>query len=248
MSCDIKLLYEKFLEIKRMGWIESKRKGSTGVGYTFEELLNKPEENFPIPDFNGIEIKTCRKYTRRDIHLFTCTPDGDYLFPIKRIVKILGYPDKVLKDSKIFNLSFSGDKYTDIGIFKKGKIIVNRKEKKLDFFVIKNDGRIVNIYTSWSFEMLEEKLNLKLKYLARIIADSKRINDIEYFNYRKIKFYKLKDFDTFISLIENGYIQVCFNIGIFRDGNRKGKIHDRGVGFSINEKDINLLYDEINIE
>ena len=34
------------------------RDGPGGVGYTFENLLGKAEENFPIPDFKGIEIKT----------------------------------------------------------------------------------------------------------------------------------------------------------------------------------------------
>ena len=245
---NIKLLYKKYITIKNYGWVKSMRKGTTGIGYTFEELLSKPEENFPIPDFNGIEIKTGRKCTRRDIHLFSSAPDGDYLFPVERILKYVGYPDKEFRNAKIFNMNFNAKKFKKIGIFKEGKIFVNWKEQKIDFIARKIENKkYFNIDTSWSFKMLEEKLNLKLQYLARIIADVKVIDGIEYFNYQEISFYKLKDFNTFINLIESGYIEINFNIGVFKSGPRIGKIHDRGVGFSINERNIDMLFDKINL-
>ena len=247
MNKNFLLLYEEFLKIKNMGWIKSMRKGSTGIGYTFENLLNKPEENFPIPDFNDIEIKTGRKFSKKDIHLFCANPDGDTLFPNDRILYYLGYPDKDIASTKIFNMNFDAKNYKNIGIFKEGKIFVNRKEKKIDFIARKIDGKFFKMETSWSFDMLEHRLNLKLKYLARITADVKRINDEEYFKYDKIVFYKLKNFETFITLIEKGYININFNIGVYKSGIKKGKIHDRGVNFSIKEKDLNLLFDEIDI-
>lgn len=246
---NIKFLYNKFIEIKNMGWIESKRKGNTGVGYTFEELLNKPEENFPIADFNGIEIKTGRRHTRRDIHLFSTAPDGDFLFPNERILKYVGYPDKTFTDVKIFNMNFNAKNFKKIGLFKEGKIVVNREKQKINFIARKFENKkYFNIDVSWSFKMLEDKLNLKLKYLARIIADAKIINGVEYFNYQKITFYKLKGFNTFIDLIEKGYIDINFNIGVFKSGPKIGKIHDRGVGFSIKEKDIDMLFDRLTLD
>ena len=57
--------FEKiFNEIKEMNWVETKRNGPTGVGYTFESLINLEENSFSIADFNGIEIKTKRYNTR----------------------------------------------------------------------------------------------------------------------------------------------------------------------------------------
>lgn len=248
MKENIKELYKKFLLVKNMGWIKSKRNGTGGIGYTFETLIGKPEENFPIPDFNGIEIKTCRRNTGRNVHLFTAAPDGDFLFPNERILKYLGYPDKQMPKTKIFNMNFNAKGYKLIGWYKEGKIIVNRKQEKIEFIAREIYGKKFPIDTSWSFKMLEDKLNLKLKYLARIIADVKIIDNTEYFHYNQIKFYKLKSFDSFISLIEKGYINISFNIGVYRDKDKKGKIHDRGVGFSINRKYLNLLYDEIYID
>ena len=247
MTEDIKNLYKKFCFIKDMGFIKSKRKGSTGVGYTFEELINKPEESFPIPDFNSIEIKTCRYQSRQAIHLFTATPDGDFLFPIKRIIDILGYPDKDIKTSKVFNFSFNGKSYSNIGYHKRGKIVVNWKDEKIDFIALDLVNNNLNVDVSWSFDLLQEKLNMKLKYLAIIDTDSKFINGEEYFHYCNIRFYKLKDFDTFISLIEKGYINVCFNIGVFKYGPKMGQIHDHGVGFTLSKKYIKMLYDEIKV-
>lgn len=43
---DFLLLKSKFNYIKSLGWIRSLRSGSTGVGYTFGNLLRKDEDFF----------------------------------------------------------------------------------------------------------------------------------------------------------------------------------------------------------
>ena len=60
----------KFLEIKNKGWIKSVRNGSTGIGATFEYLLGMEENNLEIPDYNEIEIKTKRNYSKSYTTLF----------------------------------------------------------------------------------------------------------------------------------------------------------------------------------
>ena len=77
-------LLVEFLKIKNKGWIKSLRKGPTGIGYTFETLLGKPEETFPIADYRGIEIKVKRKYSKGTITLFNAAPDNE-LFITKQI-------------------------------------------------------------------------------------------------------------------------------------------------------------------
>lgn len=68
------LLSEKFKEIKKEGYIESTRKGFTGVGKTFEDLIGKKEDRSDSPDFNGIEIKTKLGYKKSFVTLFNATP------------------------------------------------------------------------------------------------------------------------------------------------------------------------------
>ena len=62
-----------------------------------------------------------------------------------------------------------------------------------------------------------------------------------------MKLYKLKDFDTFIDLLNKGIIRVSIKIGVFRDEKRFGKIHDHGTSFGIQEQNLNKLYDLINV-
>ncbi len=245
MKENVNELYEKFLKIKNQGWIESKRKGPTGIGYTFEELINKEEENFPIPDYKGIEIKTTRKYSNRNLHLFTATPDGDYLFPIKRMLNILGYPDRENKEYKILNVGMNAKEFTYIGFYKKVKLFVNRKEEKIEVIATNDKGIPKEVNTSWSFEFLKQRLHLKLNYLAIVEAESKMINDKEYFYYNKIKFYKFINFENFIDQIEKGRIIVTFKIGVYKSGTKIGQIYDHGTDFSIDKKEIKYLFDNI---
>ena len=169
MGKDMENLINEFNRIKKMGWIESMRRGSTGIGYTFETLLNKEENDFPIPDYNSIEIKTMRLKSKRNIHLFNATPDGDFLFPIERVLNNLGYPDRKEKKYKVFNWEIESKDYTKIGYYKKATIRVNREKRKVDLIAYK-DGKQLKLDTSWSFELLKEKIELKIKYLALIRA------------------------------------------------------------------------------
>ena len=60
---NIILLNKKFDTIKNE-WKKSMRLGTSGIGYTFEQLIGKGEDNFPIADYNGIEIKTIHNYIK----------------------------------------------------------------------------------------------------------------------------------------------------------------------------------------
>ena len=80
---------------------------------------------------------------------------------------------------------------------------------------------------------------------AFIRASSRIIDGNGYYYYNSIKFYKMKSFEVFLSLIENGVISITFKIGYYKTGRRMGEIYDHGTDFSINANDITALYDEI---
>lgn len=245
MNNSIDNLKEKFETIKKMGWVESKRKGPTGIGYTFETLLGRNENNLPYYDFEDIEIKVHRKKSSSPIHLFSATPDGDELFPIKKIVDKIGYPDKINPKHKVFNVTITGKKYTNLGYYKKLKIKVNYFKRKVDLRVVNNMNEKYNLYVSWSFDLLKDKIKYKINKLAIINADVKVINGKEYFKYNNITFYQIKGFNHLIKLIDDGLINVTFKIGVFRDGPRKDQTHDRGTDFSIKQENLELLYNLI---
>lgn len=247
MDNDIESLIKDFNRIKKMGWIESLRRGSTGIGYTFETLLNKEENSLEIPDYGSIEIKTKNKLSKMPIKLFCATPDGDKLFPTKIIREEFSYPSKKNKDIAVFNGIIKAKSFTRIGNRYLFKLKVDRISNTVRLIVIDANFHLICDDISWSFDMLKDKLTRKLTYLAIISADRKFEHNSVFFRYQSIVFYQLKDFDTFISLIEDGTIKICFAIGTYKNGPNIGKTHDHGVMFEISEDDILKLYNIIYI-
>ena len=241
---DLVLLKPKFIKISEQGWIESKRNGTTGIGYTFEYLIGKEEESFPIPDFGTIEIKTRFRNAKTDITLFNVTPDGDYLFPMKRIYEKYSFPSMSDPNFNVFYANIS-TKARHAGKNFKFKLLIDRKNQKIRVIAIDRDWKSYDTKVSWSFDFLKEKLERKLKYLAIIKANCKNYNGKQYFHYNQINFYMLKDFNTFINLIENGMIKTTFMIGVYKTGVKKGQMNSHGVGFDIAESNLEKLF--INI-
>ena len=234
-----------FIEIKNKGWIKSKRKGSTGIGYTFESEINKEEDSLPIPDYKDIEIKTMRFYSKRKIHLFCSVPDGDYLFPLKRVIKTLGYPDKDNTELK-FNQALNAKDYTEIGHYKRAKLVINDKEQKIDIVGFKGNYWLpLKIDVSWSYKSIREKVEQKIRYLAIIKALSKIENENEYFKYYKVNYYELKSIDHFFKALEDGIISISFTLKCNKNFDDENRIYSHGVSFTINEKDIETIYKKI---
>jgi len=64
----------KIAQIKGMGYVQSHRKGPTGIGKTLEDLLGITENNIAGPDFAIYELKTGRKDSVSMVTLFTKAP------------------------------------------------------------------------------------------------------------------------------------------------------------------------------
>ena len=101
--------------------------------------------------------------------------------------------------------------------------------------------------TSWSFDMIKEKLERKLSYLCLVKMDKSFWQNQLYIRYTKDTYYKLRDFDRFIDLVENGTICILFRIGVFKTGKRKGQMHDHGTGFCISMNQLELLFEKLQV-
>lgn len=242
----MKELKEKFEVIREKGYVKTSREGATGIGKTFEDLIGKEEDHEETPDFKGIEIKTKELGTPNEyITLFCASPRGPHEYETHYLVDKYGYPDAIFENKKVLNRSiYSGDL---------------RGNKY--FFTLKNDYRrmiiklkIIDNFLEtledeiyWTYYDLETKLYRKHRYLALVKAVKRNIKGETYYKYYDIKFYKIKNFESFLSLVEEGKIRVNLRIGIYRSGKREGEIHDRGTAFQIRESDLLKLFDEINI-
>lgn len=233
MNENYKELKKIFNDIKNIGWVEAHRKGNTGIGKTFEDLLNKKEDNLALPDYKGIEVKSQRNQTNSMITLFTKSPD--YPIGVNTILRenfgniSSEYNNKKILHTTInalnFNTHVSGNNF---------KIIVDRNLKRLVLQVQSNETKEI-IYENayWSFENIQHALEYKLKYIAVVGADEKVENSKNYFKYTDIMLFTGLTLEKFLEAIEKGDILVDIRIGVYNSGKNKGKTHDHGTGFRI---------------
>lgn len=236
----------KFNKIKNIGWIKSIENTKGGAGRTFEYMLGNQENSLEIPDYNGIEIKT--KLSKKNIYttLFNCKPESCYYMETERLKNKYGYADRDFPNYKVLNNSVFCNFKTLIGNNIYFQLKVDRIQKKVFLTTFNINGEIIeNNVTYWDFDTLEEKLYRKLKTLAYIKVAVKFQNNQPYYKYYKMNLYKLKNFDNFINLIEQGKIRVTFKVGLYKSGPKKGKTYDHGTGFDIKECDLLQLYDKL---
>lgn len=242
------LLKDCFLKINSMGWIESKYKGSGAVGRTFEELLGLPFNEFEIPDFNGIEIKTRRYNSKSYISLFNAALDGKMLFQTKIVVDKYGWPSKLYPATKILYCDINGEKFSYVGMKYIMKAQLDYNDMCIYLNVFSKNGVPISLKEyCWSFELLEDKLKRKLNFLALVLAENKFVNGKEFFFYKEIKFYKLVSFNKFCELISLGLIKISFKNGVYKNGKNCGKSYDHGTSFSIQKNDLDKLFSTVEV-
>lgn len=239
-------LRKKFTEISKKGYIKGICKGYSSIGRTFEDQLGLNENEFGIPDYNGIEIKTRRTYSKSAITLFNATPDGDELFEIERLKNTFGYPCKKDRKYKVLYIEAYGNKLSFAGIKYQYRLEVDREKEKIYLCVYNRDNELIEKKVSWSFKYLQERLMLKLNYLAVVNVWNKKNDNSEYFKYYKLSFYKLYSFENFIDLIEAGVIKITIKVDIHTGENNYGKTYDHGCGFSISEGSLTKLFKKLN--
>lgn len=237
-------LNKEFNRIKSMGCVPEIHEGYGGIGDTFENLLGKEKADFCFPDYDGIEIKTRRSYSKSLISLFCAVPDGEELFEIERLRNEYGYPDKDIKEAKVLHAVVYSNKLCSIGSKYFFKLDVDENQQKVYLCVLNKELNLLERKVYWSFDELKEKLQCKLKYLMLIDAWTNNINGKMHYKYYKAVFYKLKDIDTFIELIKKGYISITFRISVYKGNYRYGLPHNHGLSFGISNDHLPLLYDK----
>lgn len=239
----VRILKRKFLEIRTMEYVKSVRRGSTGIGATFEALLGKAQDSLEIPDFGGVEIKTRRGYSKALINLFTAVPTGSSFYEVKRLRDTYGYRDSKDRNLKRLNTEVDAKEYIRVGIYYYFMLRVERELQRLVLCVYDINKNLIDESTYWDLDILEEKLIRKSSFLALVKAWPNRINGVDYYKYYKMTVYKLKSFDSFLKALEDGIIKVKFLIGNYYDEKRYGMVHSHGVIFSISEDDLNKIFD-----
>ena len=220
---------KRLQELKGRGYVPSLRRGTTGVGYTFEVLFGLQENNIPIPDIGGrVEIKTVRRDSQSLITLFTFNR-GVWNIRQKELVLRYGYVDKkgrlALKNTLFY-----------------GKPIP--QGLALDLDEDRNVLHLVDIGTgeplaTWDIYVIVGKFMAKLSRLLLVIADRKMEGKEEYFHYNEA--YLLTDPSPrrFLKAFKDSLIGIDIRMHL----KENGSVRNRGTAFRIRERDLVELYE-----
>ena len=235
-------LYKQFEKIKEKGYIKGIYNSYSSIGRTFESELGLDMNKECVPDYEGIEIKTKRPYSKSLLSLFTAVPDGKEPLELSRIKELYGYPYKKDRRFKALYVEVYGNKLNYGGAKYQYKLDIDRVEKRIYLCIYDRHEKLIERRVYWSFEYLKSKLNKKLNKLAIVNAWTNKINNWNYFKYYKINFYTLKDFNTFINLLASGEIILKIKIDIYTDKANYGKMYDHGCSFSISKDNVEKLF------
>jgi len=241
-------LLQEFNKISKKGWIKSisnNPRNFGNIGITFEKELNKERDTMYFPDYYGIEIKCTSKFSKYPLYLFTVAFDGPTFPEINRIIETYGYYDKDFKDKKVLFeiLNCSNKKVVNKNY--KFRFEIDYKEEKLYLCVYNLNNELIEKKSFVYLDTIKNHLLLKLNTLALIKASKKQENNQLYFKYYEMTIYKLKDFDTFLELLNKGKIEISLISRIGKSGKEKGKYNNKNLVFHIKKNEIPLLFQKI---
>jgi len=242
MRKNFELLRKEFEKIKQKGAIKSLRKGSTGIGYTFETLLNKKEDKESKPDFLGIELKTKLGYSKSPLTLFHCAPlrnkeyATNYLFN-KYANKKLNNENVSILEREVYCEKF----YKNYNYGFKLSVDYYKKQISMKSYY---KGKFLEYVCYWDFDQLENILKEKLSYLAIINGYPYTYDNELYYKFFTMKSYELKDFSQFLRLIEED--KIFISIYITKNNNdSNAKIDNHGYAFRIKNEFIEELFSKL---
>lgn len=236
---------KKFKRISKKRWIKGLGNNTSSNGLTFEKELGKKADSLYFPDYYGLELKCTSRWSRYPINLFSVTFDGPTFPEINRIVSKYGWPDKDFKNKKVLFVDVKYNDYTNVKNKYKFKFQFDNEKNKLYLCVYDMNNNLVEKESFVYTLSIYNHLMLKLQNLVIIYSSKKKENDELWFRYYKMQLYKLKNFDTFLELIERDLIKISIISRISKSGYKKGKYANKNIVFFIKKENIELLFDKV---
>ncbi len=256
-------LIEEIRKISQQGWVKSVKKTKNtrndgAVGNTLEKLLGIPENNLPIANANGWELKGQRAGSNSLVTLKHCDPSPSGSVTISdMLLPLYGWPHKQAgkkypRNEMSFRSTTSAKQFTNRGF----EVVVDRAQRKIRFVfdATKADssdseiakwlklvvGRVglgpLNPEPYWGFDDLRDLMGEKARNCFYVIADSKVEKEREYFSYKSLLMLSGFSFDNFLSCIEEGIVRIDFDARTH---------HNHGTKFRIRQGFWKELYAEV---
>ena len=221
----IQELQKKLRKIKLLGFVETHRRGDTGIGKTLEDLLGIRENNIPLPDIGeDAELKACRKNSVSMLTLFTLEPQPRGGGRDQTLLDSFGYSRKASDRSKELYSTLSCRRYNAQNL----KLAVER-----DTIRIIGKRKRLNIY--WRVEDLQKKFEKKIPALVYVSASQKYIQKVEHFHFNEA--YLLEDFsfEKFKEMVKRDEIAVDLRM-YYKPG---GSVRNHGTAFRVKIQKVN---------
>jgi len=224
-------LQDDIRNIYNNGWVQTRKAGDTGVGYTFESLIGIEANSSKEPDYKGIEIKCSRGRSSTLQTLFAKTPNyADLQNKRRDLVINNGYWDS----DRLRYALYITIKASEVNS-KGWQLFLDANNEKI--YVTQHSKMVVY----YDYQILKDSLAKKHQKTIFIKAQStKRGAGIpEQFLYDTAYYCEGSSFTNFIRLLEEGKIGLDFAI---HHDPKTGKTRDHGFLWRINKEYISSLF------
>lgn len=208
-----------------MGWIASKRKGSTGIGYTLETLLGIEENNIALPDLGTAELKSHRLNSSSMVTLFTFDKNVWKINPLDAVRKY-GTKD----DNGRLGLFFTLSPTPNItGLF------LDIKPEAISIRHLSGE-----VIAEWPLAALAQQFSRKMPALVLVSARSEWRGAVEYFNYTSARLLAGTSPEILREQLRAGNITVNLRL---HDQQTSARNH--GTAFRVHANKLPLLFNSI---
>jgi hypothetical protein len=231
---NLKELLARFDGVKAKGWIETLRSGHTGIGYTFETLIDIEENNDQIADFRGIEIK-CKgvregfNSSNGKLNLFQKSP---VWFP---------------KMSGIDRLRMIGTEGDDglFSLYSQVTTSPNNLDLRLDIATLEskiNLKKLSDPIGYWSMDSLKKRLFEKHARAVFVKAHTKSTKSKTMYFYDELVYCDTPCIQRFVDLVAKRHIVFEFIQSEKRSFNRRGvlksSVRNHGYPWRLNREEL----------
>ena len=217
----------KLHEISKKEFVQSMRKGNTGIGYTLESLLGIKENNVPLADLGDIELKAYRKDSGSMLTLFTCEPKPAGGDRDKMLLREFGYPSEKKGRVRELYCTINASRFNNQDL----KLAVEQN-------LIRVTSLKKNIDVYWDFEALSERFNKKIQKLIVVEAEAMLQDDEEKFYFSNAYLLEGFGFKSFCKLVENDSVTVDFRMHL----KSKGTVRNHGTAFRVHKRRLMECY------
>lgn len=220
-------------DVEKMGFVQTLRPGSTGIGMTLETLLGIEANTSKAPDYKDIELKASRTRPRgatNRVTLFSQAPNWK-LSPVGNAWNLLNRLGYVREERLQLYHQLDAVRPNSIGLL----LEVDEDDGYLRQVHI--DGGSRYHATTWELEKLRSRLVEKHPSTFWVKADTRGKGDKEEFHFSEVHYTRLPRAWNLEPLIEAGTITLDYTLS-----DKNGRARDHGYLFKIHPKDLGSLF------